>query len=189
MFDTKKLAMNLTQEVKLRGQRHRKPLSPEDQNEKLISLFEKNLKLPDLFLLRFFFFLETRRTTTMYNGVGISTPRGSGSNGHVQTNLAAIKTKKRGVDWKTQPSIKPAAPPTEMVEDEEQIRHGRKRKVEILVMEWAAEKGLLDDEYVFFNVSFSYLLCFSFFFLLFFRFFFFSLSSLLSFSFLLFFLF
>lgn len=48
----------------------------------------------------------------MYNGVGILTPRGTGTNGHVMTNLSRPKSlgKKNQYDWRSDSGAKPALP-------------------------------------------------------------------------------
>eukprot|EP01126_Amoeba_proteus_P040110 TRINITY_DN4264_c0_g2_i6.p1 TRINITY_DN4264_c0_g2~~TRINITY_DN4264_c0_g2_i6.p1 ORF type:complete len:118 (+),score=29.57 TRINITY_DN4264_c0_g2_i6:39-392(+) len=81
----------------------------------------------------------------MYNGVGVLTPRGTGTNGHVMTNLSRLRPqKKRQDDWKSgvgekqKPELPRANP--------EILEHERKRQIEILVTKWAEETGLLDVE-------------------------------------------
>jgi len=37
----------------------------------------------------------------MFNGIGLSTPRGSGTNGYVQRNVACIRHRREKVDYKT----------------------------------------------------------------------------------------
>uniref|UniRef100_A0A8V5GUN7 Uncharacterized protein n=2 Tax=Melopsittacus undulatus TaxID=13146 RepID=A0A8V5GUN7_MELUD len=89
---------------------------------------------------------------TMYNGIGLATPRGSGTNGYVQRNLSALRHKKGGG---------PEPPPP----GEEELRrleaglakrpnpdildHQRKRKVELKCLELTElmeEQGYAEGE-------------------------------------------
>jgi len=76
-----------------------------------------------------------------YNGVGLNTPRGSGTSGHVQTNLAAIKPK-----GNYEFNVERILPPEEKQPNTEILDHQRKRQIEVQVMEWADKTGLLDQE-------------------------------------------
>jgi serine/arginine repetitive matrix protein 2 len=81
----------------------------------------------------------------MYNGVGISTPRGTGTCGHVAANLGrAPRPKVQNASWKT--STKEALPMTKP--DAEILDYERKRQIELLVLKWAENEDLLDSEYV-----------------------------------------
>ncbi|WFD02863.1 phosphomannomutase [Malassezia obtusa] len=64
----------------------------------------------------------------MYNGIGLQTARGSGTNGYVQRNLSSIR-----------PRDAPQAPPQEKARilepDQKILDHDRKRKVEIQCIE------------------------------------------------------
>jgi len=64
-----------------------------------------------------------------YNGVGLQTPRGSGTNGYVQRNLAAVPTYRKQVldDFKKPPTA-PKKPNLEIIE------HERKRQVEVQLL-------------------------------------------------------
>lgn len=42
----------------------------------------------------------------MYNGIGVVTPRGTGTNGYVQRNLAHVMVKKEKVRYNTEDDIK-----------------------------------------------------------------------------------
>ena len=64
----------------------------------------------------------------MYNGIGLTTPRGSGTNGHVERNWAIVRKTKDKVVYKTdegKPDILNKQPNKEILE------HHRKRKVEL----------------------------------------------------------
>jgi serine/arginine repetitive matrix protein 2 len=91
----------------------------------------------------------------MYNGVGVSTPRGTGTCGHVSANLGrAPRPKVQNSSWKT--STKTALPMTKP--DEDILAYERKREIELLVLKWAEKEDLLDSEYVLFFYSFRLLL-------------------------------
>jgi len=73
-----------------------------------------------------FFFLSEMS----YNGVGLQTPRGSGTNGYVQRNLAAVPTYRKQVftdDFKKPPTS--AKKPNLAI-----IEHERKRQVEVQLL-------------------------------------------------------
>eukprot|EP00029_Vermamoeba_vermiformis_P003149 TRINITY_DN13522_c0_g1_i1.p1 TRINITY_DN13522_c0_g1~~TRINITY_DN13522_c0_g1_i1.p1 ORF type:complete len:305 (-),score=91.38 TRINITY_DN13522_c0_g1_i1:32-904(-) len=78
----------------------------------------------------------------MYNGIGLSTARGTGTNGYVTTNAAALPKTKRGPIQRHQDikvdKIKQADP--------EILEHEKKRQIEIKVTKWADEQGLLDAD-------------------------------------------
>ncbi|KAF9008733.1 cwf21 domain-containing protein, partial [Cyathus striatus] len=82
----------------------------------------------------------------MYNGIGLTTPRGSGTNGYVVRNLSTLRTyqspQDRAAAWD-------AAPPKHREPDEAILEHERKRKVEIKCLELQLEledKGIDEDE-------------------------------------------
>eukprot|EP01117_Protostelium_nocturnum_P012494 TRINITY_DN4605_c0_g1_i1.p1 TRINITY_DN4605_c0_g1~~TRINITY_DN4605_c0_g1_i1.p1 ORF type:complete len:241 (-),score=93.65 TRINITY_DN4605_c0_g1_i1:147-869(-) len=78
----------------------------------------------------------------MYNGIGITTPRGTGTSGHVQKNLAHINKNRIKPpiiqERKSQPIQKKA--------NEEILEHERKRQLEVQVFDWAKKNGFLDRE-------------------------------------------
>lgn len=62
----------------------------------------------------------------MYNGIGLQTPRGSGTNGYVTRNLSAIrKTKEKVPEYKGKEdnAVRPY--------DAELIEHERRRQAEV----------------------------------------------------------
>lgn len=79
----------------------------------------------------------------MYNGVGLLTPRGSGTNGHIATNIARMpRARVESFNWKSskdKPSMAKADP--------EVLEYERKREIEIMVLNWAEDEGILDAEY------------------------------------------
>lgn len=69
----------------------------------------------------------------MYNGIGLTTPRGSGTNGHVQRNWAIVRKTKDKVEYRAddkhdQLSKQP---------NKEILDHARKRKIEVKCAELA----------------------------------------------------
>ncbi|KAM0682157.1 RNA-splicing factor [Mitosporidium daphniae] len=75
----------------------------------------------------------------MYNGIGLATPRGSGTNGYVVKNLGHLKPK--GNSFKS-------ASYTEMLEDskpvlrsisQDIVEHNRKREIELKVVQFIEE--------------------------------------------------
>ncbi|KAJ2991169.1 hypothetical protein NUW54_g8268 [Trametes sanguinea] len=68
----------------------------------------------------------------MYNGIGLTTPRGSGTNGYVVRNLSAVRShssvQDRSAAWDV-------APPKHREPDAEILEHERKRKVEVKCLE------------------------------------------------------
>ncbi|KAF8204918.1 cwf21 domain-containing protein [Pholiota molesta] len=81
----------------------------------------------------------------MYNGIGLTTPRGSGTSGYVVRNLSTLRVHERTNDksaWDT-------APPKHREPDEAILEHERKRKVEVKCLELQdelEEKGLDESE-------------------------------------------
>jgi len=77
--------------------------------------------------------------------IGVRTPRGTGTNGYVATNLANLPKGRRTVkesDWK---KIQKQKPQVMAKANKEILEHDKKRNVEIRVMEWAEENGYLDS--------------------------------------------
>jgi len=82
----------------------------------------------------------------MYNGVGVSTPRGTGTNGYVSTNLAHLPKRKasnvKEIDWK----LNTTNPIPQPKPNQELLDHDKKRMIEVKVMEWMEMKGHLDED-------------------------------------------
>lgn len=80
----------------------------------------------------------------MYNGVGLSTPRGSGTSGHVQRNFATVHKKnklKHGEESKTESIIRQP--------NKEILEHTRKREIELKCLELSdtlEEQGYTEEE-------------------------------------------
>ena len=67
----------------------------------------------------------------MYNGVGLTTARGSGTNGYVQRNFALVRNQKQRVDYKTEEDIAKAEAMLQRAPNQEILAHKRKRQVEL----------------------------------------------------------
>ncbi|CAL1701672.1 unnamed protein product [Somion occarium] len=72
----------------------------------------------------------------MYNGIGLTTPRGSGTNGYVVRNLSVLRSHETAVEraqsWN-------APPPKHREPDGEILEHEKKRKVEVQCLELQLE--------------------------------------------------
>ncbi|KAF8845750.1 cwf21-domain-containing protein [Paxillus ammoniavirescens] len=68
----------------------------------------------------------------MYNGIGLTTPRGSGTNGYVQRNLSVLRVHETAAERAAAWDI---APPKHREPDEAILEHERKRKVEVKCLE------------------------------------------------------
>ena len=67
----------------------------------------------------------------MYNGIGLTTPRGSGTNGFVQRNMACIRTRQEKVDYKTDADIARMDKALQRKPNKEILEHEWKRKIEL----------------------------------------------------------
>ncbi|KAF7257070.1 hypothetical protein EG68_05446 [Paragonimus skrjabini miyazakii] len=67
----------------------------------------------------------------MYNGIGLPTPRGSGTNGYVQKNLAFISNFKEKPTYKTDDDLKRADAIHFKEPNKDILEHERKRKIEV----------------------------------------------------------
>ncbi|KAJ7591262.1 cwf21 domain-containing protein, partial [Mycena floridula] len=68
----------------------------------------------------------------MYNGIGLTTPRGSGTNGYVIRNLSTLRSHQPAQDRANAWDV---APPKHREPDEGILEHERKRKVEVKCLE------------------------------------------------------
>uniref|UniRef100_A0A2R5LAQ7 Putative pre-mrna-splicing factor cwc21 ixodes scapularis pre-mrna-splicing factor cwc21 n=1 Tax=Ornithodoros turicata TaxID=34597 RepID=A0A2R5LAQ7_9ACAR len=75
----------------------------------------------------------------MYNGIGLQTPRGSGTNGYVQRNLCFVNRLKDKVNYKTEEDIKQLDALMNRKANQEILDHERKRKLEIRCLELQEE--------------------------------------------------
>lgn len=67
----------------------------------------------------------------MYNGIGLTTARGSGTNGYVQRNFAAIKNRKERVDYKTDADLARLDKSLNRQPNKEILEHQWKRAIEL----------------------------------------------------------
>lgn len=71
----------------------------------------------------------------MYNGIGLQTPRGSGTNGFVQRNLACIRHRKEKVEYSTDADVAKLERSLHKQPNKEILEHQWKRKIELQCME------------------------------------------------------
>lgn len=71
----------------------------------------------------------------MYNGIGLNTPRGSGTNGYVQRNLSHVPVKRDRVEYVKDVELKKLEKLIEKKGNAEILEHERKRKIEVKCME------------------------------------------------------
>lgn len=79
----------------------------------------------------------------MYNGIGLTTPRGSGTNGHVQRNLANLNDNKSCVPGGNNTNYRYAEEDLHKLDailnkqpNKEILDHDRKRKIEVKCLEF-----------------------------------------------------
>ena len=75
----------------------------------------------------------------MYNGVGIVTPRGTGTSGHVQRNAASVR---RRVDPRDARRHEDERRHRTLPKDATLVEHERKREIELLVRQWARDNDI-----------------------------------------------
>jgi len=81
----------------------------------------------------------------MYNGIGLQTARGSGTNGYVQKNMSFVNHKPK-VDYKSFDEMKPAV---HKKPNKEILEHEAKRRVEVKLLEYRVkleDLGLKESE-------------------------------------------
>ena len=85
----------------------------------------------------------------MYNGIGLTTPRGTGTNGYVQRNWSHVK-RKSNVEYRNeQKRVDAMGPPKARKPNKEILEHERKRKVELRIAEFEdamEEQGYSEEE-------------------------------------------
>lgn len=80
----------------------------------------------------------------MYNGIGLTTPRGTGTNGYVTRNLSHVGSKRERVEYRTEEDIKRVeAMLAPKKTNPDILEHERKRQVEIECMKLRAQ---LEDD-------------------------------------------
>lgn len=85
----------------------------------------------------------------MSDNVGLATPRGSGTSGYVQRNLAHMKPRDRAAPYLPRDAVDKHQP---RQPDKGLLEHERKREVEVKVFE--LRDRLEEEGYVFFFFSF-----------------------------------
>ena len=71
----------------------------------------------------------------MYNGIGLQTARGSGTNGFVQRNLSHVRVNKERVEYKPDEDVKKLEAYASRKGNAELLAHERKRKIEVKCVE------------------------------------------------------
>ena len=72
----------------------------------------------------------------MYNGIGLQTARGSGTNGYVTRNIALLRNGKQDrVDYKSEEELKKLDAQLNKKPNQDILEHERKRKVELKCIE------------------------------------------------------
>lgn len=71
----------------------------------------------------------------MYNGIGLQTPRGSGTNGHVQRNVAFMRARPERIQYNTEAAMTRQMHALERLPNNDILDHERKRQVEVKVAE------------------------------------------------------
>ncbi|XP_034108356.1 serine/arginine repetitive matrix protein 2 isoform X3 [Drosophila albomicans] len=72
----------------------------------------------------------------MYNGIGLTTPRGSGTNGHVQRNWAFVRPGKKDKEYRSEDDAKKLDAQLNRPPNKEILDHDRKRKIEVKCIEY-----------------------------------------------------
>lgn len=67
----------------------------------------------------------------MYNGIGLNTARGSGTNGFVQRNFASIKNRKERVEYKTDADLARLDKALNRQPNKDILEHQWKRTIEL----------------------------------------------------------
>lgn len=75
----------------------------------------------------------------MYNGIGLNTARGSGTNGYVQRNLSTVNQARQKVDYKTDDELRALDRQLSRPPNAEILDHQRKRQVEVKCLEYREE--------------------------------------------------
>jgi len=73
----------------------------------------------------------------MYNGIGLETARGSGTNAYVQRNWSFVRAGKNDIKYKTEEDIERLDRSTNREPNQGILDHERKRKLEVKCMELA----------------------------------------------------
>jgi len=79
----------------------------------------------------------------MYNGIGLQTPRGSGTNGYVQRNFAQLHESKQRVEYNAEEDIRKSESLLLRGPNEEILMHKRRRNIENKCLEL---QELMEDQ-------------------------------------------
>ena len=71
----------------------------------------------------------------MYNGIGLQTARGSGTNGYVQRNLSLVKQIKKPVEYKSEEDFARLERELNRAPNQEILEHQNKRQIELKCLE------------------------------------------------------
>lgn len=71
----------------------------------------------------------------MYNGIGLQTARGSGTNGYVQKNMAFMRTRKEKVEYNSEEDLARLERTLHKAPNKELMEHNWKRKIELQCLE------------------------------------------------------
>lgn len=93
----------------------------------------------------------------MYNGIGLQTPRGSGTNGYVQRNMSFVPRVREKVNYRTEDDIKKLDALANKKPNEGILAHEKKRMVELKCFEM--REMMEEQEYVIFIYVLSKKLC------------------------------
>lgn len=73
----------------------------------------------------------------MYNGIGLQTARGSGTNGYVQRNWAVVRPKPKDLAYRTEEDLSKLDAASNRQPNKEILDHERKRKIELKCAEFS----------------------------------------------------
>lgn len=85
----------------------------------------------------------------MYNNIGLTTPRGSGTNGYVIRNLSFVRNQKERVNYQTEVDLAKFEQTMTKKPNKEILEHERKRQIEVQCTELQdtlEEQGFSPDE-------------------------------------------
>ena len=71
----------------------------------------------------------------MYNGIGLTTARGTGTNGYVTRNLSFVRLHKENIEYKPDEDTKKLEAYINRKGNAELLKHDRKRKIELKCVE------------------------------------------------------
>ena len=89
-------------------------------------------ELSDIIVWEYEIWINSRE---MYNGIGLPTPRGSGTNGYVQRNLAFVRKGKEKINYKTEEELEKLESQLTKQPNLEILDHERKRQLELKCLE------------------------------------------------------